>query len=181
MNVAGIDPSLTHTAVCSGDGREWRMECFSSKNRGDDVVGRIRRFEGIVFDIDAHLAQVKPDLILIEGYSFGSKYSRELLGEYGGLIRWHCVDRTPNVFEVAPHCLKKFATGKGSGKKELVAAQIALRWKVDFKSSDEYDAYALYRMALIVAGLDVASNESQREAVQKVVGTRQIVPAAAGF
>lgn len=175
MIVLGIDPSLTGTALVWGESpAAFERRTFGSKPLGDDVTARVRRLEQLVAQVDQQVRAIGPSLILIEHYSFGSRCGGEYLGEYGGLLRWHLLDHTPNVFEVAPLTLKKFATGKGAGKKEQVIAHITSRYGVILNSNDEYDAFALYQMALVAAGIAEAQNVPQRESVAKVVGTRRL-------
>ncbi len=53
--------------------------------------------------------------------------------------------RTPLV--VPPMTLKKFATGKGTSKKQEMLLQIYKRWGVEFLDDNAADAYALARLA----------------------------------
>ena len=49
---------------------------------------------------------------------------------------------------VTPGELKKFITGKGQAKKDLILLNVFKRWGVEFDNSDLADAYGLSRMAL---------------------------------
>jgi crossover junction endodeoxyribonuclease RuvC len=73
------------------------------------------------------------------------------------------------VYEVAATTLKKFATGKGNAKKEQVIGHVQKNWNQLFSTSDEADAFVLYRMALVAAGRVEPKNQPQREAVEKVI------------
>jgi Holliday junction resolvasome RuvABC endonuclease subunit len=53
--------------------------------------------------------------------------------------------RTPLV--VPPMTLKKYATGKGTSKKQEMLLQIYKRWGVEFLDDNAADAYALARLA----------------------------------
>jgi Holliday junction resolvasome RuvABC endonuclease subunit len=53
--------------------------------------------------------------------------------------------RTPLV--VPPMTLKKYATGKGTSKKQEMLLQIYKRWGVEFNDDNAADAYALARLA----------------------------------
>ena len=72
--VVGIDPSLSATAVCFGPIDAPATRVFSSTNRGDDVANRIQRFAAMAADVAGFVGDQNPGLIVIEGYSFGSKY-----------------------------------------------------------------------------------------------------------
>lgn len=169
--VCGIDPSLTGTAIVWGTSpTEYEYRRFPTKSSGSDVVARTRRIEHLVHDIDVLLEEIRPDAIFIEGYSFGSKYNREMLGEFGGVLRFHIVDRAPVVVEVQPSSLKKFATGSGSAKKDIVAAHCVNRWGAMFKDTDTYDAFVLYMVGLVAVGSLTPGNSVQKEVVAKVMG-----------
>lgn len=175
-NVIGIDPSLTSTGVCYGTGaKDWTVKLCKSKPSGTTVSERVKRYEGLVSQIDDILQESAPVLIFIEGYSYGSKTSgmtQAMITEVGSLIRWHLVDQTPHIYEVAPSTLKKFATGKGNSKKEQVIGYVQKHWGQLFDTSDQADAFVLYRMALCAAGRVEPSNQAQQEAVSKVLEQR---------
>lgn len=169
--IAGVDASITGTAIAIGDGTTWNVRRFPSKPRGDDLRSRILRIEKILEEVVAFLEASPPAAIFIENYAFGAKFGREQLGELGGIMRWHLLDFTSNVFEVAPQCLKKFITGKGSGQKDLVQAHIQRQWGEIFPTNDHADAFGLYRLGLCCCGLAEPANQKQREAVKTVVGS----------
>ena len=174
MIVCGIDPSLTRTAVCVGSSlTDITMRTFESRNLGPDVSDRMRRLIPLAAQIDSLLAETKPDLILIEGYSFGSTNRISEMAEWGGCLRWHLVDHAP-VLEVAPSTLKKFVTGSGKGEKQMMIAHVASTYGKIFGTNDEVDAYGLYVMALAVAGVIPCRNQAQRDSVAKVIGTRRL-------
>ena len=49
---------------------------------------------------------------------------------------------------IAPGTLKKFVTGKGTAKKELMLLKTYKKWKVEFEDNNLCDAYGLARLAL---------------------------------
>jgi Holliday junction resolvasome RuvABC endonuclease subunit len=53
--------------------------------------------------------------------------------------------RTP--LQISPMTLKKYATGKGTSKKQEMLLQIYKRWGVEFSDDNAADAYALGRLA----------------------------------
>lgn len=171
--IVAIDPSLTATAIFAGDsGGAYRFETFGSKNIGDGVAARIARYDELVArEMDWLESLGKPDAIYMEAYSYGSNDARaKFSAEYGGILRFHLVDLTDRIFEVAPMTLKKFCTGKGAGGKELVAAHLAKRYGVMFDNNDLFDAFGLYRLGLVCEGHVAADNTAQREAADKVLG-----------
>lgn len=171
LPIAAIDPSLTSTGLCYGtDATDCEVICCGSKPNGKSVGDRIRRYEGLVGKIEHVLSTVRPRLILIETYAFSKNLAGQMdLGEFGGLLRWHLMDHTPHLIEVAATCLKKFATGKGNAPKEVVIGHVQKNWGRLCANSDEADAFCLYMMALCIVGRQKPANQSQREAVAKVL------------
>jgi len=171
LPIAAIDPSLTSTGVCVGTTNDdLQINCVGSKPRGKTVLDRIRRYEGLIAGILAHVDAVRPRLILIEEYAYSKNMGAQMyLGEFGGLLRYHLVDYTPHVIEVTASCLKKFATGKGNAPKDVVMAHVAQRYGRLFNNNDEADAFVLFQMALCIAGRQEPATIPQREAVAKVV------------
>jgi len=167
--IAGIDPSLTGFAVCVGDGQDDAVARFSSSKLGEGVVPRMKRIDMLVGDAMKLLDEWRPDAVFIEAYSFGSKFNREVMAEVGAIARWHLVDFTDKVFEVAPTTLKKFTTGSGKGQKDQMAAHVVKRWKRMFSNNDEVDAFALYRLGLVAAGIVEPDNLHQEGACSTVL------------
>lgn len=176
--VVGIDPSLTSTGVCYGiDAETWSVVCCGSKPRGRSVYDRVHRYERLVADVMRVLETVKPAIILIEEYAYSKNSGGQMyLGEFGGILRWNMIDLTPHIYEVTASCLKKFATGKGNAPKDVVMAHVAQRYGQVFRNNDEADSFVLYQMALCAAGRIEPANQSQREAVAKVISEHQLTP-----
>lgn len=172
--IVAIDPSLRATAIVAGTGPDpehWNVRTFGSGNSGDNVIDRILRYENQVGHIMDWLVGFEPITgIFIEAYSFGSNDARGKFGaEYGGILRWNLCDLTHRIYEVAPSTLKLFATGKGNGSKDMVAAHLTNRYDVMLASNDEFDAYGLYRLGLVIDGHDEPQCNHQRAAAAKVV------------
>ena len=169
MNIiAAIDPSLTNTAVCTGDADHYDMASFSSKPRGAQLDFRMARYLDLVDRVSSHLADIHGvSTIFIEGYSHGSKFNGEVLAEYGALLRCALMKIAPTR-EVAPKSLKKFATGKGNADKISVATSLSRRYDVEFKTSDEYDAFGLFQLGLVACGMANPETAKQREAAEAV-------------
>lgn len=171
--ILAIDPSLTNTACLLGDGQFYQMRCFDSVASGKSVAARMNRYAFMVSGIKAFCAEQSIAAVYIEGYSFGSKGGAiTSICEYGGLLRHllTCLVAPEKIYEVAPLTLKKFCTGKGAGKKEMVIGHLMKRYGVEFSTNDEFDAYGLYRLGLVAEGIEEAQNQQQREAVDTVLG-----------
>ena len=169
--ICGIDPSLTNTAVVCGESiTDYTVDRFGSKFVSDSVVDRCKRYEGLVHRVNACVAAAAPTAIFIEAYAFSRNDAKaKFVAEYGGLLRWHLADITPHIYEVSPMTLKKFVTGKGNVKKNVVMAHIQKRYGVLFENDDEADAFGLYQLGLVAIGI-TAGNSAQREAAEKILG-----------
>lgn len=78
---------------------------------------KVREIGYAVEQIFAHHAK-EGDILALEGYSYGSIGNTFQLGELGGLIKWLGSQRGMKIRVYEPTVVKKYATGKGAGKKE---------------------------------------------------------------
>lgn len=175
VTVLGIDPSLTNTGLCWGDGPDEHMsESVKYKMPKSwnprQLEYRIRRAEALTDLVKCNVDTWGPAVAMIESYSYASRNGGEFLGEFGGLLRSRLLKDIGEVVEVAPTMVKKFATGKGNSKKEVIIGHVQKRWGVLFENSDEADAYVLYRIGLCYAGICEPENQAQREVLAKLKG-----------
>jgi Holliday junction resolvasome RuvABC endonuclease subunit len=143
--ILGIDPSLNSTGLClvSVDGSLLHSCTLKSKFTGPARLADLRD------KLQEFLQLNRPSLIGLEGYSFGSKYAREAVAEWGGLVRVLLYELSRPTLVVSPMTLKKFVLPMtGPNGKDRVALETLNRWGVSFKTSDECDAHALARLAL---------------------------------
>ena len=94
---------------------------------------------------------IKP-IIVLEGYGFGHASSIQIIAEIGTLIRFRLMQINFSYIEVAPTALKKFVTGKGNAKKDLMLMEVYKRWGIECKTHDEADAFGLSMYGLAVNG-----------------------------
>jgi crossover junction endodeoxyribonuclease RuvC len=88
------------------------------------------------------------DLVVIEGYSYGSKGRAVVnIGELGGVVRLALSDAGVPYVEIPPPCLKKLATGKGNTPKEAVLAAAIQRLGYGGYDHNEADALWLLEAA----------------------------------
>jgi crossover junction endodeoxyribonuclease RuvC len=128
----------------------------------------MNRFEVLVVLVKKVCERFDPSLIAVEGYSFNSKFGLPIdRMEYGGLLRY-ALSRKWAIMEVSPMSLKKWASGSGKGDKTGVIAGITSLYGMRFQSSDEYDAYALARIALQLKNGEIPANTPQREVIEKL-------------
>ena len=174
MIVIGIDPSLSCTAMVMGRSPDSvSLTLHKSKPLGASAAERCARYDdlvaGIVRAIKSHgIYESEVVRVFLEGYSFGSKFARETLGEFGGILRWHLVDFDNDLVEVQPTSLKKFVTGKGGAKKEMMMLKCQTLFGYEPQGNDDADAYGLFRLGCCVCGLAEPMNQAQREVVEKL-------------
>lgn len=175
--LAGIDPSLTGTAVAIGTEHQSKVHQVVTRSKdypGESLKVRMDRVEYVVDCVMGIVQPTPPAVIFLEHYSFGSKNKNEYLGELGCYLRLNLRDVCP-VYEVAPGTLKKFVCGTGAAKKEQMIAHVFRQWGEMFPTNDHADAFGLYRMALCATGLADVKNTAQRQAVATVLGSNELL------
>ncbi len=142
VRVIGIDASLTGTGVCCLEKGTFQTTYLPEvKLTGADrlLVLRTRLFK----IIDAF----KPELVLLEGYSYNSIGRVFEIGEWGGVIKVELRERGIPFEVVPPKRLKRFM-GVKRDDKELMIEAVRKRLKFDAgKNDDIADAVALARVA----------------------------------
>jgi Holliday junction resolvasome RuvABC endonuclease subunit len=140
----GLDISLSNTGLVVFKNNKY--DIFSHKQKGT----RYQRLHLIERAFEHHVEFLLPKLVIIEGYAFGSRQNREILGEAGYAVK-RCFTYRPHVpalripcLTVAPLSLKKFVIGKAKGiSKNQLHKYIQSEWQTGTKNNDESDAYAL--------------------------------------
>lgn len=169
MKIAGVDPSLTRTAVATGDGTLCAVGVCGTEPAGHEAFDRIARYRGLAAETLRLVAGAK--LVMLEGYSYGSAgRSIVTLGEYGGILRLMLMDNGCEVIEVPPTTLKQFAAESGGAKKPAFIGAVAKRWNVSFPGEDEYFAFALYRLGLVWTKRATAVTPQQLAALRSLRG-----------
>lgn len=135
--ILALDLSLTRTGVCL-DGP---THCIPAANlRG------MERIDHIVRQVQA-LAR-GADLVVIEGYSFGSKGRSVFdVAELGGCVRFLLHRLGVPYVDVPPATLKKYASGKGNAPKDAMIASAIRRFGFPGSDNNEADSYLLWCMA----------------------------------
>lgn len=155
MITIGIDPSLTSSGIIVL--RDNKIEHQQvTKNR--PTLGTIQRVRWIKDEINNIIENLSdgecwqpPDLIVIEGFSYGSR-GRGLfdIAYLGWRIRemledLRCNDGIPWI-EVSPTQVKQFATGKGNSDKQIMLQQVYKHFGEEFSDDNLCDAYVLAKI-----------------------------------
>ena len=159
--IIGIDPSLTSTGIVVLRGNKVELAVTTKNKPALGTIDRVRLiYERIVCVAESLTDGEKwqaPDLIVIEGFSYGSKGRSVFDIAYLGwrireeLERLRTEDNIPWL-EVPPSQLKKFATGQGNANKEIILQQVYKRWGVEFSDNNQADAYVLAQIGRAYLG-----------------------------
>jgi crossover junction endodeoxyribonuclease RuvC len=163
MRYVGIDPSTkTGLAIIDKQGNIINVEEITSDAKDID------RFVDIAIQITGQLES--GDQITIEGFSFGSK-GQGVSFQYGlgWIIRFFLYERGYEYTEIPPTSVKKFATGKGTAKKDNMVLPIYKKWGFEHTSDNVRDAFIL---AMMAKGMNDTSNllAYEKETLKKVTG-----------
>lgn len=140
MKIVGIDLSLTSTGTCTLIEDKHTTSLIKTKKKGCSRLIHIRNeIVNILDDID-------PDLVVVEGYSYGSKGHAFSIGELGGLIKEMLFSCLFNTVIVPPTCLKKFVTAKGNSGKEIMLVKTLVKYGIEFGDDNLCDAFGLAKM-----------------------------------
>lgn len=153
--VIGIDQSYTGFGFCV-DGESKKRSFPAGRYDSDThrLVGVREWFEAwLDLNMNAGI-----DLVVMEGYANAAKFGREMAGELGAVVKMAVLDvvgQPPLI--VPPTSLKKFVTGSGAAKKNVMIAHVFKRWDVMFTDDNQADAYSLEKFG--EAYLDIINSE----------------------
>lgn len=145
----GIDPSLVGTGVCVlhfGESTPRYATTVLTKNLMG--IERLIKIRDTVLTILTNTS-LKSNIVnvCIEGYGFGCKGNAIFnLGELGGILRVMLYEEGYGYIDVPPTSLKKFITGKGTSKKEVMLERVFRRWGIGSEvlhDNNQVDAFSL--------------------------------------
>jgi len=143
----GVDPSFNSTGIVilDQDGEIVEQKNFSLA-KYDEIEEKLIKFEEKIAFIPSI---VRLGGVYIEGPAYMAKGQYVLqMGALHFLLRLFLYKREVFYKVIAPGTLKKFVTGKGNAKKDLMLLKVYKKWGVEFEVDDLADAYGLARMAL---------------------------------
>jgi crossover junction endodeoxyribonuclease RuvC len=143
----GIDPSYTGFAIViidkNGDVVEQRLLSTDSKKEADERIIDLEKdfkFVPTIFSLHS---------VCIEGPSFSSNGAFILqMGALHYYLRIFLLKKDIKFTIVAPSALKKFVSGDGRAKKDLMLLKVYKKWGVEFEDDNLADAYGLAQYAL---------------------------------
>ena len=147
LKFIGIDPSYNGFGIIilNNEGNIIKEELLISKSN-DEVEDRILSLEEkfkFICDIE------NLHVVYIEGPSFSSQGAFVLqMGALHYFLRIFFRKNNINYKVITPGSLKKFVTGKGQCKKELILLKTYKKWGIEFSDNNLADAYGLARMAV---------------------------------
>jgi Holliday junction resolvasome RuvABC endonuclease subunit len=104
---------------------------------------RMRRYERYAAAVEDLLSEWAVSHVFVEGYGYANSRTLVTLVELGTAVRLVLHESAARWSEVAPSVLKKFVTGNGAAKKDLMLLEVYKRFKVSCSTHDEADAVAL--------------------------------------
>jgi len=142
----GIDPSINATGliVLDSNANIIEQKLFSVKSE---------KFEEGLLKYEQEIGFIPKIVNLQSVYLEGPAYQAtgQVILQMGALhfmTRLFLFKNRVNYKIIAPGTLKKFVTGTGRSKKDLMLLKVYKKWGVEFDDHNLCDAYGLARMAL---------------------------------
>lgn len=148
----GLDLSYSGTGVVilDIDGKVIKQEEISTKKDPNNLYDIETRMIFISEKIKKIIEEFNPiTMTYVEDISYGSTGdgSTQLAG-LNYFIRITLLNLNMPYYMITPSQLKKYITGNGQAKKELMLKEVYKRWGADFNSDNICDAYSLARYSL---------------------------------
>jgi crossover junction endodeoxyribonuclease RuvC len=164
----GLDLSLVGTGVVVlENGKIAEQRLIKSKPVGDKPIDEVKRIQKIVEDIELTVGEYRPGIVVIEGLAFMARNTTALvqLSALNYLTRAMVMNYHIPFVIVAPTSLKKYATGNGIAKKDVMLIEVYKRWGVSILDDNECDAYCLAQIGLALTGGNSKSTNQKQEEV----------------
>ncbi len=161
--VLGIDPSIRSTGICivGEKGKILFWENIYYRDRKVNVYQLInsvnkespKELEVLKEEFRGHIVakrilelikKYNVTQIAMEDYAFAVSDGKTFnIGEFVGMIKYQLAANNHNYELVSPTSLKLYTTGNGNAGKEMMLANIMLKYSHNFQSDDVNDAFAL--------------------------------------
>lgn len=163
----GIDLSLVGTGVIVlENGTIVERVLIKSKPVGDRPTDELARIRKIVEQIRGLVDKYRPTIAVIENLAFMARNTTALtqLAGLNYFTRAMLVDYGIPFYLVAPTSLKKFVTGNGTAKKDVMMLEVYKRYGVSLMNDNLADGYGLAQVGLaLMDGNSKATTEKQEE------------------
>jgi crossover junction endodeoxyribonuclease RuvC len=154
MKIVGIDLAVNNTGIAKWEDGEWEVKLISTVKNSDYQIKeteREKKFIEVRDYINFLISEWKPDLILFEGLSFGSRGDALYqLGMINGIILILLYEAGYNIQSVPPTKIKKSITGNGRASKLEVALAVSKKLGFDFSTIYKKECEHLYDAVSIV-------------------------------
>ncbi len=174
MKSLGVDLSTKNTGLVllEGNGTKVPTLHLETNVTYPEVEGIDRRIK-IITRVMETIHSLKPDVIVVEGYSLNMKNASSVipLVELGGLFRFMLKIDGLTWLDPRANEVKKFTTGKGNTPKSHMMMHVLKRWGHQSKDDNTADAYACACMGLSYSNKLPGITEDMR----KIVGQLKIV------
>lgn len=152
IQIMGLDIS-TKTGVAMVGVTDARVEILeTAEYTAQRAAGNIARGDAIWSQVLPLVAIEPPDIIIIEGYGYGNQHTLVLLVEIGTIFRHELYKYGVSYYDVPPTSLKKFVTGKGNTKKDMMMKEVYKRWGYE-GTDNQCDAVALAMFGAAMLGV----------------------------
>lgn len=152
----GFDLSLCGTGVAVlDDGKFIKRKLIKSKPPQDGKpIDEVKRIRKIVEELEMMVSENSPTVAVIEGIAYGIRNATALvqLSALNYMTRAMLIDYNVPFIIVAPTSLKKFITGNGAAKKDVMLIETFKRYGVTILNDNEADAYGLAQIGLALMG-----------------------------
>jgi crossover junction endodeoxyribonuclease RuvC len=170
IRIVGLDLSLVGSGVIVlDDGDIVVQKLIKSKPVGPKPIDELKRIRKIVEEIEMIISEEIPTVAVIEGLAFMARNTTALiqLSSLNYMTRAMLADYHVPFVIVAPTSLKKFITGSGASKKDVMLMEIYKQYDVTIMDDNEADAFALAQVGLALSGKHIKPlNQKQEEVIE---------------
>ena len=153
-NIVGIDYSTTSPSICVRVRDNWDIHYLTTKQtvvdenwvspflffghklpKIQDETVRYKYISSWAVDvIDSYDAEA----VFLEDYAFAATGKVFHIGENTGILKYRLLMKDIPVFTIAPTVIKKFATGKGNAKKDMMLSNFITSTGCDVRQVLDY-------------------------------------------
>jgi len=140
--IAGIDPSLSGTAIYCNDGEHLLIKTTNKDNTD------LNRMKYIVNTIITFLKANEITTVGIEGFSYGSRgRSISQMFGLGWLIRYKLSEEGIEYYDIPPHSWKKFLFNKviPKGGKDLIILETYKKYDKEISNNNLCDSFNIMK------------------------------------